>query len=847
MYIVYMSFRDEIFRLLDDGGATLVFPTENAARYWLSAYVRSRRCSILASRAMAFDRFRELFSADRQLRPSNRIYRLAFVSSFLESNKTGMHYLYSDDFHDYHHRFVSFLVGVIPSLKDLEDVYIENKDLRSDLHILKNAYSSFLSANGLYEPLWEKPSLENTDGSAHSYVLIGYDADVQMQRFMKDIGEVDFISVLTLKCPEKPKYLKFFTVESEIEALFRRLQDLKKQQVPTEDIIISTPDVEALRPYLERRSLEYNTPLSFMRSLKLSETVPGRYLFSIRRCISENLSFNSMEALLLDSSLPYPDMQVNRNLIRFMIDHNHLSGSLDFNSDSPSSSVSDELFRDLARDARERSDESMLKLYRSLKSALAAIRRARGGDELIRDIHGLTTLLLGNDEFSASDPMDKDVYSFIFSKLAEISTALKECSLNLGGLFTIFMGEVEQLSYVSQQKKDGIRVYGYGQDHLLDVPYHFLIGLNDSNANVRDVDLGFLEDHEVQRRNVIDVTSELLAYYQSVSANARISGSETSYSGSQSSPSFFVKQDAVKEIPLPDSEPVYEKADLESFAHAAKTSLAPRGSDLASDCFGQPRDPDDVKLSYTSISTYVKCPYSEYLRTGMTKGAVDDFEPSKQDDREIGSFLHEVIQTFMKNHLGQLLDGSEMESYHTEIGNILDKMLEENRIFDTYTKASIRGRYLESLKNVVALLLDPGSKTYIGPFIPRKNEQPLNQNKSFTGFIDTVIEGRDGQVYLLDYKKGVGNATYQLVLYKRLFEEAFPDKVVKDCLFFSMKDGSFKGFDAAKWAEQEEKLDTDIAHTLSGYSQGNWIATPSKESCQLCKERSICRRRFNLQ
>jgi hypothetical protein len=94
----------------------------------------------------------------------------------------------------------------------------------------------------------------------------------------------------------------------------------------------------------------------------------------------------------------------------------------------------------------------------------------------------------------------------------------------------------------------------------------------------------------------------------------------------------------------------------------------------------------------------------------MTKGAVDDFEPSKQDDREIGSFLHEVIQTFMKNHLGQLLDGSEMESYHTEIGNILDKMLEENRIFDTYTKASIRGRYLESLKNVVALLLDPGSK-----------------------------------------------------------------------------------------------------------------------------------------
>ena len=839
MYIVYMSFRDEIFRLLDDGRTTLVFPTENAARYWLSTYVRARGCSILASRAMAFDRFRELLSPDRQQRPSDRMHRLAFVSSFLEAGNTGMSYLYKDELHDYYHRFVSFLVGVIPSLRDIDDVYIENRNLRSDLRILKDSYFSFLFANGLYEPLWEKPSLEKAKALNGTYALIGYDADVQMQKFMNDLGDVGCISKIKLQCSETPRYLKFFTVESEIEALFRELQTLKRRGVPADDIIISTPDVDELRPYLERRSREYNTPLSFMRSLRLSETVPGRYLFSIRRCISENLSFNSLEALLLDASLPYLDMESNRKLIRFMIDHNHLSGSLDFSSD--------ELFKDLARDARERSDESMLTLYKNLKSALVGIRRASGGDELIRDIHGLTTLLLGNEEFSASDATDRDVYSFIFSQLAEISSTLKECSLNPGNLFPIFMGEVEQLSYVAQQKKDGIRVYEYGQDHLLDVPYHFLIGLNDSNAVVREVDLGFLEDHEVQRRNIIDVTSELLSYYQSVSAHAWISGSGTSYSGSQSTPSYFVKQNAVENRDLPEEEPVLEKADLESFDHACRTSLASKGPDLSTDSFGHPMDPDTVKLSYTSISTYVKCPYNEYLRIGMTRHVPDDFEPARQDDRKIGSFLHEVIQAFMKNHLGQLLEFSDLESYYTELGNTFDKMLEENRIFDTYTKASIRGRYLEPLKNVIKLLLDPDSKSYIGPFYPKKNEQALDQNKSFTGSIDTVLEGQDGQVYLLDYKKGIGAATYQLVLYKRLFEEAFPGKAVADCFFFSMKDGSYKGFDDAKWAEQEEKLDNDIGQTLSGYREGNWIATPSKDACQLCRERAICRRRFNLQ
>ena len=58
MYIVNMTFRDEIFSLLDDDSLTLVFPTENASRYWLSSYARERGCSILASRAIAFDLFR---------------------------------------------------------------------------------------------------------------------------------------------------------------------------------------------------------------------------------------------------------------------------------------------------------------------------------------------------------------------------------------------------------------------------------------------------------------------------------------------------------------------------------------------------------------------------------------------------------------------------------------------------------------------------------------------------------------------------------------------------------------------------------------------------------------------
>ncbi|MBR4120443.1 MAG: hypothetical protein IKT95_01665, partial [Spirochaetales bacterium] len=542
MYIVVMTFKDEIFSLLDDDSLTLVFPTENAARYWLSSYVRERRCSILASRAIAFDRFREMFSPSDERRPADKYHRLAFTSSFLESRNTGMHYLYSDDCSSYFHRFVPFLMSILPSLAETDSVKLENGKLINDLQILKSAYGAFLEQHGLYEPLWEKCSVGNASDFKGSFVLVGYDADIQMRELMEDLGDVENITKFELRCPKKPEYLKFMTSEAELEALFLKLQELKEKGVPTDDIIISTPAMDEFRPFMERKSREYNTPLSFMRSLKLSETIPGRYLFSVRRCIGEGLSFRSLEALLLNSSLPFRDMESNRRLIRFMIDHNHLSGSLDFSDD--------QLLKDLSRDARDSNDESMLNLYRNLKSALAAVRCSRDGDELIKAIHGLTTLLLGNDEFSASDAETKDVYSFIISKLAEISRTLKQCSLSIGNLFSIFMGDVENLSYVAQEKKSGIRVYEYGQDYLLDVPYHFLVGLNDSNAVVRKKPLNFLEDYEAGNPSGIDVTERLLSYYQTLSPNVFISGSETSYSGSQSSPTFFVKQNAVTEKTL---------------------------------------------------------------------------------------------------------------------------------------------------------------------------------------------------------------------------------------------------------------------------------------------------------
>ncbi|MBQ5391170.1 MAG: PD-(D/E)XK nuclease family protein, partial [Spirochaetales bacterium] len=196
-----------------------------------------------------------------------------------------------------------------------------------------------------------------------------------------------------------------------------------------------------------------------------------------------------------------------------------------------------------------------------------------------------------------------------------------------------------------------------------------------------------------------------------------------------------------------------------------------------------------------------------------------------------------------------VLSQDHLEQYYVELEDQMDKALEKSRDFDDLTKLCIKGKYMKALRSILDIMLKPSKKTgAIGPFMPLKNEYLLDSDSSFTGRVDTIIRDTSGNIFLLDYKKGGGDATYQLVLYKRLYDKRPPyGDSVRACYFYSMRDSQFKGIQDAKWQAQEEKLDHDIESLRTGYSAGDWKATPSKKSCERCEERSICRRRFNLQ
>ena len=829
-----MGLREEIFGYLDDGKTTLVFPTENAARHWLSMYVRQRKTSVLADRAIALDSFKAMFAPEHERKPSNKYHRLSFISSLLASRSSSLKYLYNDSFHYYRKRFIPFLVRILPDLEKMDSLVLRSKALYVDLQTLRRRYSAFLDQNGLFEPGWEKCDFKNYKGPQLDHLLVGYDCDIQMQKLMAELGDIKGVGALSINDSKDLLYRQYQTEEAELNALFQTLEDLKLKGVSTSDIIISTPALENLWPRLERKALELNIPLSLMGSLDISATVPGRFLFSLERCIDERLSFRSIENLLLNDALPYLDMDRNRKLVRFMIDKNIQSGSLNSGPDALAASLG---------------DDELSSFYKDLKNSLLALDKASDEQALSKALHAVAGFLFGPSEFNASCQGDRDVYSFILSELSNLGKVLSQVSLRMESMFAVFLDEVRTMSYVPQDARTGIRVYRYAQDQLLYVPWHFVVGVNDANSQIRESTMDFLEDHEVLKRETYDVTERLFDYYALCGDNVFMSGASASFEGAAGAPIHFILRDKVRTAEALTLEP-FEKADLVSLSHARCTSMATHGPDFTTDGLGLPRDPKAKRISYTSISSYAKCPYKAFLSMDLLPKVPEMFEPAKQDDKKIGDFLHNVIQTFMEAHVGSFIAEQDLDSCHKEIEEILDRLLDENEVFDPFTKDSIRGNYHDALISVPDRILGPfgRKKVRIGPFKPLGNELEITDKDSFYGRIDTVIEDVSGNIHLLDYKKGSASATYQLVLYRRLYEEdPIYGEDVGQCVFYSMKEAKLKGFDAQAWESQSQKLEQDIKSMCEGYARGDWKATPSKESCNKCVDRCVCRRRFNLQ
>ena len=822
--------KEMLYALLDEESNIVVMPTQRSARALAAGYAHSRRTTIAADRVISFDSFSALFDeeVDPSLVKASPIVRGIFASTFLERKGQRLGYLYNPSFADSRQRFSSFIASILPSLGEGR-TFFRDERLYGDIMTLKKAYADFMATYGFYEPAWRTKSVEAFRGDRSlTWCLSCPKAEVHMLRLLDQLGDVPFIRRIDWPEAEAVKLRLYENERAELAALFDALEELRRKEVALEDIILSTPDLDRLRPHLEIEAARRGIKLSFERELPLLSTKVGGYLCGIRELSQSSFSFVSLSRLLLDTSLPYTDdvMKRNRALIKAMVD----------------AGVSSDSGGRLGRSLRDRAAAQHFSI---LQSHVRAIMGADDPSALQDALQGLGNRLFGQSQFRG-DEADSRLYSYIMDRYEEFSRLASRLPSRHKGLFSLFLDTIQKLDYVPQEKAPGILVMQYSHDYQIHVPYRFVFGLSEASCRMEEGEYAFLQDYELTQRRSWDVGDALLDAYMASADELWLSGSTTTWDQAAVPPFHLSSRGLVQRMTANADRPPVHSERL-SASRLWLNEGRRMEDDLAAGSLRRARPLPEDGLSYSLVAGYADCPYQSALSLFLHLRQ-EEWSVGEIDYQRVGNAMHSVMEAFLEKHRGRplLSDEESLSSYDSELEELFEDRL-DGLPLSPYSRAYLRSVYLPGIQAFPRELL----ARYKG-IIPRDCEVTLCDG-GLNGRIDARFQSGDETV-LIDFKSSQPprRHKYQLLIYKDLLDAQPGEGVYTDGLFYysftktTKANGHFIPQAADKEAAygQRVEMEEDIEATRKGFAEGRWNWAKDRQACALCPFATICRRRY---
>ncbi|MDR3170471.1 MAG: PD-(D/E)XK nuclease family protein [Treponema sp.] len=379
-----------------------VFPSEIAASRWARTIAGMRGIrSVALNRFLSWKRFKEqLIQAelgDRE--PVHQVLRKFFVEALIRKNAEAAQRSSSDqealgsgiaattglpfrsliplDFAEGGNIFAGQITAILPALKRLKTqreaaALIGEDDEDRDFALLEREYAGFLMGHRLFEPDWERLSLEHTN---HHYYLFFPETIEDFAAYEEQLRDTPAITLVTNADTESPaSFFYYDSFRAELRATVLELRRLHETEgILYEDMALSVPELEDLEPYILRECSLYNIPVHSQLRQPLADQGTGRLFPLIQDCVANNFSFVSLKSLVLNERLPWRYPTLNRKLIEFGITNNCVSA---YRENGHIRDVWIEAFR---RSPRE---ERLRRYYDDLKAALRAIVDAESFTEL---------------------------------------------------------------------------------------------------------------------------------------------------------------------------------------------------------------------------------------------------------------------------------------------------------------------------------------------------------------------------------------------------------------------------------------------------------------------------------
>lgn len=850
-----MNTIDTINTYFANTNKTLVFSSATVAKSYILSYAKENRGkAIFYNRAITWNDLTDLLIDKNNRKKAEIGDRIIFVASFFNSEKwKDLKYFASTEYSESIASYETYITSILPYLPRDTSPFNIPKEEKTDITLLREAYSEYLKENNLFEKEFENYDLSRINTDDYILVFPSSFADGRIKEIVDKFETIDNIFSSPLPLNEYSSSI------AEIRGTIRKIERLR-ETVSLSDITITLLNRDDYLPYLVTEATKRDIPLSNMTPISFENTKCGRFFFALKKIVDENFSLSSVKVLFLDPSFPFKNSDVLQTIIDLAIEAKITDGDRNLWLEKLSALLSSSRIQ-----MKYPKAEEAVALFSSISQDIENI-------VLSEDVSSLySSLVFFKNDYFKQSPFTNE-YEKALSFLSPYLTKIK----NGKNIYLTFLTLLQSCGSKENNPNPGIKVYSYPETAGLRTPYHFVLGLTDSSSSFCRDKRTYLSDSD--RGDKDEIRDNLLLLYMNpiFSKETTLSGTTLTPSGAELLPTLFLDNKVViKEI---EKDSYSEEKSLymrEKLCNIPPTLYQKRSFKNGKNALNykeeavtevdQKERKEDINV--TVFNLYDKCAYRGFAADRL-KGNEKETESNFFDPRVLGNILHNTIENSLKES-GKIINITE---------DIIKKNLKES-VIKEWDKNSISSplvayywyyKYEEKLMDFVLCSRSAlfSETSLFG------NELSLTSFEVFSGVtlkgrLDTLLIEGENEYKILDYKTSgdsdynsseIDGVSLQIYLYKKMIENpncnifSKEERHVSAASFYSINKGDYfivwppfkaKGAKKEKGYNEEdiEENGENRIEEIKGYFITETY-NPDDKKCDFCPYFSLCRKGF---
>jgi len=713
--------------------------------------------------------------------------------------------------------FCDWISGNIPALKIWHERYEKlvqkgnyiPDDEDRDYEFLYKQYCDFLGTE-MFEPSWITPDFSATDTMFLIFFPEQFADYEEYKPILKNVPSVVLYEME--ECKTKPVVYKYEDARKELRHTVLAIRDLVESSngaIKYNDVALHAPKLDTYLPYVEREFKNYCVPYVVRSGSSFTVNNAGSIFENISQCRTDNYSFSSVRALLLNTFIPWKEKTVNESVIR-------LGSAYHCICNYEEGREKDVWIRALKQDNRNTREYEFYKLLRKDIECMCDCTNFEG---IKKAWNGFKQDFLLDDEFSQEA---NNILSRCIVLLDEL-IKLEKDFIEPGNLavykpYEFFIKELRDKTYNPQQRKTGVNIFEYRVAACASYKYNFVINCNQNAITIAKKQLGFLNNQKREALGIKDedsATSVYISLYKKFDEddkqNTIYTFSENSFDGFaiphnyfevleerpaeretrlekldfiKSEKNWFINQ---KEIPEYISE--NQKKEYENWKLTADYSLN-KNEDYSVDeslkegldfILSKNRSKDSeeyLKITQTDLKNFFPCARFWLLKT-ILQLHEDSIDATLLDTFAKGNISHKTLELLFNEFKAKYGSipvctegsfGDNQEEIKTLVKNCVNKSIDENRDYRESPLAYevlVSQKYLfeDIIMNFLYKFCKNDSQKSFGGYKIVDTEKWYSckdddKDYGLAGQIDCILCDEDGNIAIVDYKSsGVPNLT----------------------------------------------------------------------------------------